>query len=173
MSRKLLCAAGLALLAGASVLAAGPASAKVFASATYTQNFTFTTASAQVPLSQWFVLPGGNKVDRFDVTFTAPSAGTYLVTYSAECSVNAAEGDRSAYLDIDLQMDGVPIAPTAGNGDALCAANGVAGHNGWVRRSITVATSLSSGTHVLKVLGRLNNASLGGSLGDSAIVVHQ
>lgn len=170
MSRHLAAAATLAALA---TLAAAPAGAKVIAHATYHQNFTFSTSTAAVPLWQFVLLPGGERIDRYDVTFTAPAPGAYLVTYSAECSVDAGAGDRTAYLDIDLQMDGVPIAPTAGDADALCTANGDPGHDGWVRRSITVGAFLSGGTHTLRVLGRLNNAALGGWLGDSAIVIHQ
>jgi hypothetical protein len=95
------------------------------------------------------------------------------VTYSAECSVNAPAGDTASWIDIDLEVNGVAAAPTAGSSDAFCGANGTLGFDGWIRPSISTTVRLVAGANTIRVLGRLDFAATGGWLSDSAIVVTQ
>ena len=82
-------------------------------------------------------------------------------------------GSSGAWVDIDVRMNGVAIAPTAGSPDAFCSSNGTAGFDGYVRASITLRVPIIVGNNTLTVLGRLNNGATGGWLSDSAVVVER
>lgn len=60
-------------------LAASGASAKVLASATRSNNFTYTVDTTPVPL---------NDAGSTSIVFSAKRAGTYVLSYSAECSAD-------------------------------------------------------------------------------------
>lgn len=156
-AHKAACAIALSALAAASY-------AKVIVSGTYSANFSFTTATAFVPLAS---------TGATSRSFNAPKAATYVLTFSAECSVDAPAGNNGAWVDLDILIDGVAVSPTFGSADAFCGANGIAGFDAWIRPSITVPVSLSAGAHTLQVLGRLNNGATGGWVSDIAMVLHQ
>lgn len=156
-AHKAACAIALSALAAASY-------AKVIVSGTYSANFSFTTATAFVPLAS---------TGATSRSFNAPKAAIYVLTFSAECSVDAPAGNNGAWVDLDILIDGVAVSPTFGSADAFCGANGIAGFDAWIRPSITVPVSLSAGAHTLQVLGRLNNGATGGWVSDIAMVLHQ
>ena len=143
---------------------AAAAQAKVIISGVYPANFSFTTATAFVPLTA-----GGATSRSFNIT----KAATYVLTFSAECSVDAPAGNSSAWIDLDIMIDGVAVTPTAATTDAFCGANGTVGYDGWVRPSITVPIALSVGAHTLQVQGRLDAGATGGWVSDISMVLHQ
>lgn len=151
------CAAALFVLAAA-------AQAKVIISGTYPSNFAFSTATAFVPLTT---------TGATSRTFNITAAATYVLTFSAECSVDAPAGNSAAWVDLDVMVDGAAVAPTVGTADAFCGANGTAGFDGWVRPSITLPVRLDVGSHTLQVQGRLNNGATGGWISDISLVIHQ
>lgn len=152
------------IFAAALFALAAAAQAKVIISGTYPSNFAFSTATAFVPLAST-----GATSRTFNITATA----TYVLTFSAECSTDAPAGNSGAWVDLDVLVDGVAVSPTAGAADAFCGANGTAGHDGWVRPSITLPVRLVAGSHTLQVQGRLNNGATGGWISDISMVIHQ
>lgn len=156
-SRQLLAVAALSLIASA-------ASAKVIASGNYPSNFTYATSGTYTPL----VSNGATTL-----TVNAPKAGIYVITYSAECTVDAPAGNNFAWVDIDLEVNGAAVAPTVGTSDAFCSADGVAGFGGYVRASVTTVAQLVAGANTVRVLGKFQGGATGGWLGDTSIVVHQ
>ena len=112
------------------------------------------------------------------------TSGKVVVTYTAECAVNAAAGNVFTWLNIDMQLRNVvtgalinlpPSSPNAQ--DALCTANGVAGgQDGWVMASITgVATGLPLADYRVQVRATLQNGVAGNSgwLGDTSLVIRK
>ncbi|MGM9487084.1 hypothetical protein [Ideonella sp. YS5] len=142
-------------------LAAGAASAKVLASATRSTNFTYTADGTPVPL---------NDSGSTSMVFNVAKAGTYSLTYSAECSADNGANSNSGWVHLDLEVNGVVVAPTVGSSDAFCSPDNVAGSSGWVRVSITVPVRLLAGNNTVRVLGGLVSVSTGW-LGDTALVI--
>src|SRR5262245_50796702 len=64
------------------------------------------------------------------LSFKLSSRGKKVLTYSAECIVYGAEGG-GGWLDLDIYVNGVVVAPTVGSSDIFCSQNG-----GWSRASI-------------------------------------
>lgn len=153
----------LALGAAAFLALTGAAQAKVFMSGTYANNFSFNTPTALVPLAST-----GATTRTVNIT----TAGTYVLTFSAECSVDAPAANNASWVDLDILVDGVAVSPTAGSQDAFCGANGTAGFDGWVRPSITVPVRLTVGSHTFQVQGRLNFGATGGWVSDISVVLH-
>jgi hypothetical protein len=113
-----------------------------------------------------------NGAGALQLTFNLPAAGRKVLTYSAECAVNAAAGSSSAWLDLDIIVNGAVVAPTVGVNDAFCTSNGTAGSDGWSRNSITVVIAGLAGANTVRVQARGNNGATGLWLGDSALVIH-
>jgi hypothetical protein len=153
----------LALGAAAFLALTGTAQAKVLMSGTYAANFSFATPTAFVPLTSTGVTSR---------TVNITTATTYVLTFSAECAVDAPAGNSVSWIDLDILVDGVAVSPTAESSDAFCAANGTAGFDGWVRPSITVPVRLTVGTHTIQVQGRLDFGATGGWISDIAVVLH-
>lgn len=151
------------LMALAVSTAATPSQARIVASATNASNFSFTAATALVPIN----------AGATSIVFNSNNTGQAVVTFSAECAVNAATGANAAWVDIDILRNGAAISPTSGSGDAFCTANGTAGFDGWVRASITLVVPLVIGNNTITIQGRLNNGATGGWISDSAIVVER
>lgn len=126
-------------------------------------NFSFATPSAFVPL---------NAAGATTLVFNQGGATPRVLTYSAECTVDAPAGNNFAWLDIDVYVNGVAVPPTAGTADAFCSADGVAGFGGYTRPSITIAINPVAGANSVRILARLNAGATGGWLGDSALVVY-
>lgn len=156
-TRNLMAVAALAVLSSV-------ASAKVIASGTYAANFSYAVNPTYVPIT-----PTGLTTLTFNVT----KAGRYVLTYSAECSVNEPAANVSAWVEIDVEVNGVAVAPTLGTSDGFCGADGVAGFAHWTRPSVTTVVSLVAGTNTVRIKGGFQAGATGGWLSDSAIVIHQ
>jgi hypothetical protein len=102
----------------------------------------------------------------------------FVVTFSAECAVNAAANNFVATTDIDIVVldGGVPVqvlAPTDGIADAFCTANGTAGFDGWTRNSVTAVggLGLAAGFYQVRVRARTNAGAFQAWYGDRSLVV--
>lgn len=157
-----------AAAAGALALtAATGASAHSIAAVSSAVNFTFAgAAQVAVPAmtSPLFANAVGQRI---------------VVTFSSECSVNAAAGNSGAWTDVDivvLNAGGAVVetlAPTAGAGDAFCASNGTAGFDGWETNAVTAfgGTALPAGAYRVQVRARLNGGAVGGWFGERSLIV--
>ncbi|MBN8510996.1 MAG: hypothetical protein J0L57_20600 [Burkholderiales bacterium] len=149
-------------LACVVALAATTALAGIKASGYRAGNFSFTTPTALVPLTT----TGGTAL-----TWNQGSAGKKIMTFSAECSVDAPAGNNFAWVDIDILHNGVAVPPTAGSSDGFCSADGVAGFAGYVRASITVVIPAVAGANTVQVLARLNAGATGGWVSDTSTLI--
>lgn len=136
--------------------------AGVRASATNGVNFT-STATVFLPLTS----SGGSTV-----SFNMSAAGRKVLTFSAECSVNAPAGNTVGWVDIDILVNGVVVSPTTGSADAFCAANGTLGFDGWETNSITVVIPVVAGANNVRIQARPNGGATGLWFGERALVVH-
>ncbi|MGH8204863.1 MAG: hypothetical protein ACREST_09655, partial [Steroidobacteraceae bacterium] len=118
-------------LALALTVAAATAHAGIKASA-------FNTGGGLVVYSPAEVFVPLNNSGASTLNFKLASAGKKILTYSAECAVNAPAGSSGSHLDLDIYVNGVVVAPTVGAIDAFCTSNGTTGFGSWVRSSITV-----------------------------------
>ncbi len=155
----------------ALLLGALPAQATVKAELSRLGNFTFPQgASVLVPLNAGGVT---------ELTFSG--SGKHMITYTAECTVGAASGNTTTWLDIDVELIAdvavgtvQVLSPTTGTADAFCTSDGTAGSDGWTRVSISVATpALLAVTHKVRIRATIQNGAAGtsGWLGDAAILV--
>ncbi len=144
-----------ATLSAAVVLIGAQAYANTQAFFARTGNFTFTVPVA-VPLTN-----GGAT----QVTFTG--SGRRTITYTAECSNNAA--NTTSYVTIAIVVDGIQLAPTGNNtADAFCTSDGTSGYGGYVMTAAQGRTgNLADGTHTVQILASLAGGA--GWLGDSAL----
>jgi hypothetical protein len=128
---------------------------------------TAAAATAQAGIKASAVLPGTSVVpspaeyfvpldntSATTLTFNLSSAGKKVLTYSALCAVQAPAGDGTAFLDLDIYVNGVVVDPTVGNRDAFCSASGTGDLDGWVRASITVPIQGIAGTNTVRVKAR-------------------
>jgi hypothetical protein len=119
-------------------------------------NFIFT-GPVDVPLDL-----AGNKFTTFS------GGGRFTIFYSAEC---AAGGTSADYVDINIIVDGVQLAPTGDNTqDAFCTANHTEPvDDGWVTATTSGRTvSLPAGTHKVVIQARTVKQ---GWLGDSSLLI--
>lgn len=145
--------------------AATGVSAKVIASGTSAGNGAgagFTVNNTPIPLS------GAATT----LTFNSAKAGRYVLTFSAECSADNGTTTPSGWTEIDVEVNGVIVAPTVGSSDAFCAPNTTVGHDGWIRPSITLPVTLVAGVNNVRVLGKIAAPVTSGWLADTAIVIH-
>ncbi|MBP7915047.1 MAG: hypothetical protein KAZ63_06830 [Vitreoscilla sp.] len=145
-------------------VSAGAVSAKVLASATRSANFTYNVSPTPVPL---------DNVGATSLTFNSGKAGTHVLTYSAECSADNGAATNAGWVEIDVEVNGVVVAPTVGSADSFCSPDNVAGTSGWVRPSITVPVTLVKGANTVRILGKLFSPVITGWLGDTSLVIHQ
>lgn len=143
--------------------AAAASVAVVRVNATRPGNWSSTAAATLAPL---------NANGATTISFNSATAGRRVLTYSAECSVDAPAGNNFAWLDLDVIVNGTVVPPTAGTSDAFCSADGVVGFGGYARASITVVISVVEGTNRIRIQARGNAGATGVWLGDSALVVH-
>ena len=154
-------------VAGAfTLMAATPASANMITAVTGLGNTQFAGA-AQV------VVPGMTSAPFFN-----PAGARFVVTFSAECSVNAPAGNNSAWTDVDIVVLNFAnvvvstLAPTAGAFDAFCASDGTVGFSGWASHSVTaLSVGLPAGNYRVQVRARLNGGATGGWFGERSLVV--
>jgi hypothetical protein len=156
-SHQLMAVAALTTLASV-------ASAKVIGSANGPNFFNFFSSGTFVP-----VTPDGSTT----LIVNAPKAAVYVLTYSAECSVDAPTGNSAAIVDIDIEVNGVGLPPTDISTDTFCGADGVVGFSNFTHPSVTVLAPMNAGSNVVRVLGKFHGGATGGWISDSALVVHQ
>ena len=157
----------LAALCVAAFVVPHAASAHSLGYAVNTVNWSFVGA-AQV------VVPGMTTSLVFK-----PINQRLIITYTAECSVNAPAGNNSAWMDVDIVLLNAAGAvvytapPTVGSADAFCSANGTAGFDGWESNAVTavVPPALASGFYRAQVRARLNAGATGGWFGERMLTV--
>jgi hypothetical protein len=125
-------------------------------------NFTAGAGFTLVPL---------NAAGQTTIFFNLGGASKKVLTYSAECSVDAPAGNNFAWTDIDIIVNGVVVPPTAGSSDAFCSADGVAGFGGYVRASITVLINGVAGANSVNIRTTGQGGATGVWLGDSSLVI--
>lgn len=154
----------VAIVGALAAVAAGSASAHLITSQAAPGNFIF--AGGPIPL------PGMTTA-----AFLNGANQRFVVTFSAECAVNAPAGNFSWFTDVDvvvLDAAGAVVqtlSPTAGAADAFCTANGTNVFDGWSRNSVTAVggLGLAAGNYRVQVRGRVP---LGQAwYGDRALVV--
>ncbi len=146
-------------------LAAGSAWAHLITSMAVPGNFVF---------SGFIALPGMTTPG-----FALAAGERIVVTFSAECAVNALAGDFTANTDVDIVMLAPgpvvvqTLSPTPGASDIFCSANGTAGFDSHARNSITVVGGgLPANVYQVQVRARTNGpAGTQAWYGDRALVV--
>jgi hypothetical protein len=114
-----------------ALLTATAAEAKVLNNAILNNAFlTFSTTGQDVPLTD-----AGATVLAFSLT----AKSKIMFTYSAECASTA------GYGSIQIIVDNVAIAPTAGTDDAFCTSSE------WVTASKSVVKTLNAGAHSVRI----------------------
>lgn len=156
------------VVAGAlAILAAGQAhSQAVIAAVPATANWTHGVGQ--------FLIPG-----MVSPLFPNLAGQRFVVTYSAECAVDAPAGDTASWVDVDIQVLDAggavvgTLTPTAGTGDAFCAANGTLGFDGWGSYAVTAVggANLPAGNYRVQVLSRTNFNATGGWHGERMLLV--
>jgi hypothetical protein len=127
-------------------------------------NFSSTAVSGvDVPL---------NAAGATIVTFNLPAAGKKVLTFSAECAVDAPAGNVSAWLDLDIIVNGVVVPVTDQGSDAFCAADGAVGFSGWVRPSISVAVNGLQGNNTVRIRAKGQGGATGIWVSDTALIIH-
>lgn len=149
-------------LVAAGVLVAGSAWAHLITSVTAPGAFTF----AGTVVLAGMTTPG----------FAMAAGERFVVTFSADCAVNAPAGDVTSYTDVDIALMGpapLILQPTNALGGRFCSANGTAGFDGHARHSITVTgVAAAAGVYTVQVRGRTNGAPGAQAwYGDRALVV--
>jgi hypothetical protein len=136
--------------------AAATAHAGVKLSATRTEAFGATGYTGTfVPL---------NSAGATTFTFNLNSPGKKVLTYSVVCGV------RSLYVDLDIIVNGVVVAPTLGVAQ-FCGATGNEPIM-FAQRSITVAIQGVKGTNTLRILASGDSSSTEFVFRASSLVVH-
>lgn len=156
----------IAAVAAFGVMAATQASAHAITANTAVGNFIF---AAGVP-----ALPGMTSG-----LFFNPAGARFIVTFAAECAVNAAAGNTTAWTDVDIVVMNAAnvvvatLAPTAGTLGAFCASDGSAGLSGWSANSVTAVggAGLIAGNYRVQVRARLNNGATQASYGERTLIV--
>jgi hypothetical protein len=151
-----------AALAVALAAAATTAHAGVRASAVRTGAWT-TSGPTQVfvPL---------NNAGATTLSFKLGSAGKKVLTYSASCAVGATFND---YLELDIYVNGVIVAPTTSLYDAFCTSNGLgreaAGPHTLASITVPIEGITGNNTVQIKVKGYSGSVLW---LSDSALVIY-
>lgn len=150
------------VLALALAGAAATAQAGIRASAINTTNWLGTAAQSLVALD-----PSGMTT----LNFTLASAGKKVLTFSAVCSVRAPAGDFLSWVDLDIVVNGVVVAPTVGNDDAFCSTNGTRSYDDYVRAAITIPIQGVAGNNSIQIKARGNYATMDMYFLNSSLVV--
>jgi hypothetical protein len=162
--------AGAALALTGSALFCTQASANNLAYAVGTDNWTFT-GTAQVNVSGMVTN-----------VFTKTTNNRLVITFSAECAVDAPTGNPNAWMDVDIVLlDAVTgavvytAAPTVGSADAFCSSTGTLGFGHWATHSVQalIPYNFANGNYKASVKARLNNGGTGGWLGERMLSVMQ
>jgi hypothetical protein len=143
--------------------AAATAQAGIKASAVHTTAWTQSSAAQAL-----VTLDASGKTA---LSFTLGSAGKKVLTFSAICSVDAPAGDTLSWLDLDILVNGVVVAPTVGSDDAFCSTSGKGGYYQYVRASITIPIQGLAGTNYVQIKARGNYLARGMYFYNSTLVV--
>jgi hypothetical protein len=96
-------------------------------------------------------------------SFTVLTAGTYMVTFTAECAV----GGTGNLMNIGIVVDGTYRAPTGlPGGLAFCSSNQTPGIDGWESNTARVPVFLAVGNHTLQIRTQLTVPGTTGWLDD-------
>src|SRR5262245_529159 len=136
------------VVVGVAGLLAVQAQADVVKNAVRLGAHQVTASASQVPLTQ---------AGATSVTFTG--SGKFTIFYTAECAA-------SAYVGIDIYVDGVPLGPTGGNNqDSFCDPD----TRGAMHTATARTNTLAIGTHsVYIVAGRSDGDAY---LSDSSLLI--
>jgi hypothetical protein len=156
----------IAIAAAIGLATVGAAQAHTISAVTRTGNFIF---NAGVPVIPGMVSP----------LFANLAGQRFIVHFAAECAVNAAAGNTTAWTDVDIQLlngAGALVAvlqPTVGNLGAFCSADGSAGLSGWQSNAVIAVSpaNLPAGNYRVRVLARLNNGATQASYGERTLLV--
>lgn len=156
----------IAAAAALGLAGIGTAQAHSITAVTGVGNFIF---NAGVP-----VLPGMTTP-----LFANPAGARFIVTFAAECAVNAPAGNTTAWTDVDILVLNAAgavvrvLAPTVGNQGAFCSSDGSAGLTGWSANAVTAVSGpgLPAGPYRVQVRARLNNGAVQASYGERTLVV--
>jgi hypothetical protein len=109
-------------------------------------------------------------------TFNVVTASSVrlAISFSAECTVAAAGG--LTWVTVDIYVDGVALAPTAGTPDAFCTSDGTGSPSldNWVSAATAAAVDMPvAGGHLIEVHASLQNGVAGDSfrIDDLALTV--
>lgn len=155
-------------VAALSFLAANQAHAAIVAAVPATDNWTHGVGQ--------FAIPG-----MVSPLFFNAAGQRFVVTYSAECAVDAPAGDASSWVDVDIQVVNdagavvSTLAPTVGSADAFCSANGTVGLDGWSTNSVTAVSpgNLPAGNFRVQVQSRTNSNATGGWHGERLLLIQR
>jgi hypothetical protein len=106
------------------------------------------------------------------VTFNLPGAGKKVLTFSAECAVDAPAGNNFAWVDIDIVVNGVVVPVTNGTSDAFCSADGAAGFSSYMRPSITVLVNGLQGNNTVRIRAKGQAGATAIWVSDTALMIH-
>jgi hypothetical protein len=155
LSKRIRCGLVVGLIA---TLSASPVFAAIRLAVVRTNAVTFT-APIFMPLN-----------DAGSTTLFFVGSGRHLINYSAEC---ARSGGNTAWLSIQVFVDGVALAPTSGIDDAFCSGDNTPAVDGWVTAHYSVPTGvLGLGLHSVRVQATLIGAGTG-RLDDASLSVTQ
>ncbi len=157
-------AAGVLALAAATQVSALP-----IVTLTNPNSFSFGLAPAAVPIAAG--------VFQTPVFFNLANQ-RFIVSYTAECVVDAVAGDTRTFVDLTIRAVNVGtgvvtvLAPTAGASDAFCSANGTDLIDGWAMHTVNAigGVNLPAGNYRVEVLARLSGPGTG-TLDDSTLIV--
>ena len=136
------------LVVGVAGLAAMQAQADVIKNAVRLGGYQLTASDTLIPLTT----AGAN-------TFSFSGSGRFTIFYTAECAA-------SGYADIDIYVDGIPLAPTGGNDqDSFCDFD----TRGAMHTATARTGTLATGTHVVHIMGKANDG--GAFLSDSSLLI--
>lgn len=154
--------------------AASQASADALVAVTRSGNITFTNTGAAT--AKALDSGGGTNSPRF----YNEANQRFIVSYTAECAVNAAAGNTTTWIDLDIvavntaTLAEFTLPPTVGSADAFCSSNGTAGlaADGWAMNAVNAVggANMPAGYYIVQVRGRVSAAGTG-HLGDSSLVV--
>jgi hypothetical protein len=170
LNTQLLRRAGAASILAGLVAVSTQASANSLAYAVGTDNWTFSGTS-QVDVS-------GMQSN----IFSKPANQRLVITFSAECAVNAPTGNPNAWMDVDIVLlnptTGAVVytaSPTVGSADAFCSSTGTVGFGHWATHSVQalIPYNFAAGSYKAAVKARLNNGGTGGWLGERMLSVMQ
>ena len=151
-------------LCALGVVASGPASADLLAHANMTNQQIIVDPNPHVlPLRN-----SGAKTVWFRTTVPNQRIG---ILYNAECTVDGT--DNVSWLDVDIKVDGVTIAPSNGD-NAFCTDHGTNQLWNWVSGSTNGGYRVPNvGWHRVQVVGQLKNFNAGDRwrMDDSSLLI--